>query len=117
MLKSNRRTGKTTRMLEEAVKLANKHGYCFVVAANIKHQKLIATQLIEMGVVSKRITNSSKVKVYLKGGGQIAIETPSSVNLDWNTGQIRGEHPTCPVLADHFTIETNLSWAISQLDI
>jgi hypothetical protein len=91
-----RRTGRTTRMLEEAKKLAEGGRAVYIVAANKKHQLQLAKLLGDGNPYS-----------CVSG---IKVETENSLsNFDWETLSLKGAHPNCVVFVDHFAIEEKLS--------
>lgn len=106
-----RQTGRTQRMLEAAVAaIRGDEPYVFVVAASRQHAEELAERLASM-VPGSRVTAGSKV--YLAGGGQIAVETAHEIGLQWATGRHRG-FVSVPVYADHYAIEQACGWALDQ---
>lgn len=100
MSESKRQTGRTTRMLEEANRLAiEDHRAVYVVALNEGHQADLRERLRAMGAP-----------------GSVKVETPSSLrNLDWASLTLRGAHPNCVVLADHAVIESKFRALLDML--
>jgi len=93
-----RQTGRTTRMLEEAKALSTQGRAVYVVAANQHHAKQLACSLGK------------------EWNGQIKIETEGSLgNLDWETLTLRGAHPNCVVLIDHYAIESRFARVLEML--
>ena len=101
MMKDLHRTGRTTRLLIDAIKYARDGEAVYVIAANRREQGRLIVLLQDM-------TND------LDALG-IKVETPMSVDLDWDSFTLRGAHPNCRVLVDHFTIEHWFSTLLSQL--
>jgi hypothetical protein len=100
-MKDLHRTGRTTRLLIDAVSCANKGEAVYVIAANSVERKRLLRLLWDM--VDDQLCLGIKV------------ETPMSVDLDWDSFTIRGESPDCRVLVDHFAIEHWFSTLLSQL--
>jgi hypothetical protein len=100
-MKDLHRTGRTTRLLIDAVSYANKGEAVYVIAANSAERNRLLRLLWDM--VDDQLCLGIKV------------ETPSSVDLDWDSFTLRGAHPNCRVLVDHFTIEHWFSTLLSQL--
>lgn len=94
-----RRTGRTKRMLSEARKLAEQGKAVYVVAATEQH----ALQLeFEAGEEATKLG--------------IKFETIGSLrNLDFETLTLRGAHPNCVVLVDHYAIECRFSRVLEML--
>ena len=92
-----RRTGRTTRMLEHARKLSGQGRSVYVVAAN-QHE-------------------ADRLKKLIGDGDHgIKVETSWSLgNFDWDTLTLLGAHPNCVVLVDHYAIESRFSAAIQAL--
>lgn len=90
-----RRTGRTSRMLERAIQLANAGRAVYVIAANTR-EKLRLSEMLS--------TDTS-----------IKVETPESCgNFDWRTLSLTGAHPNCVVLVDHFAIEINFNRLLEE---
>lgn len=93
MMDENRRTGRTTRMMEEAKALARAGKAVYVVA---QHTRIL------------------KDEETLRLG--IKFESTSSLsNFDWLAMRLRGDHPNCVVLVDHYAIETYFSRVLEML--
>lgn len=88
--------GRTTRMLREARALASAGRAVYVVAASEMHAEQIREML---------------------GDPRIHVEHPGSgcSSLDWMTMRLRGAHPNCVVLADHWAIESRFGAALEML--
>jgi hypothetical protein len=103
MIDRLRQTGRTTRMLEHARKLANDGKAVYVIASSEHH----ARQL------SLAIGGDGRIGVDIRG---IKIETPTSCgNFDWETLSLRGAHPNCVVLVDHHTIEMQFAHILEAM--
>lgn len=96
MLNENRRTGRTTRMMEEAKALAQAGKAVYVVATTPILQKYIEDdETLRLGIKFESISSLS--------------------NLDWLALRLRGAHPNCVVLVDHYAIETYFSRVLEML--
>lgn len=96
-------TGRTTRLLEEAVALAKQGKAVYVVAADTHH-----------------IVNMEAMLCMMVGGDPtplgIKFETPHSLgNFDWMSMKLQYSHPNCRVLVDHFTIEATFAAMFREL--
>ncbi|WP_291015315.1 hypothetical protein [Hydrogenophaga sp.] len=100
-MKDLRRTGRTTRMLIDAVSCAREGKAVYVIAANRQEQGRLQRLLWEL--TDDQLCHGIKV------------ETPSSVGLDWNSFTLIGAHPNCVVLVDHFTIERLFATQLHEL--
>lgn len=111
---AKRGTGRSTRLLKEAIRIATEgHRYCFVIVANKDSRAHLQKQCAEM--CDGRI--GGDMKVYPKAGGQISFETPESNGaFDWRQLKYPGAHPSCEVLIDHFAIESQWGFFINTLE-
>lgn len=95
-MKSNRQTGRTTRMLAEAVTLAKAGRAVYVVVANEREVE--------------------RIESLLPDNLGIQVETEYSLgNLDWESLRLVGAHPNCVVLVDHYAIESKFRQALAML--
>jgi hypothetical protein len=86
-VQAKRRTGRTTRMIDRARELMSKGRAVYIIAANESHADAIAELLGEDAM-------------------NIKVETPGSLpTFDWQSMTLRGAHPNCAVLVDHYAIE------------
>lgn len=84
-------------MLEHARELSNQRRAVYIVAANEQHADMLRKQLGD------------------EPHG-IKVETESSLgNLDWETLTLRGAHPNCAVLVDHYAIESRFGRVLEML--
>lgn len=84
-MNNTRGTGKTTRMVQEALRLEEEGKAVYVVVAS--HQK-------------------QAIKDMLPEGSSVKIETNDTLsNFDWDTMRLRGVWVACETLVDHFLIE------------
>jgi hypothetical protein len=94
---SPRRTGRTTRMLEEAKRLDAEGKAVYIVVAN---QREVDRILDLLG----------------PDYPSIKAETVSSLcNFHWEDMRLRGAHPNCVVLADHYAIESQFGMMLDML--
>lgn len=92
-------TGRTTRMMEDAFRLARGGRAVYVVAANRQEQMRLQTL---GGEEAQRL--------------EIKFETPHSLgNFSWTTMALRGAHPNCEVLVDHYAIESEFAQVFEML--
>lgn len=93
---SNRQTGRTTRMLEEARQLSDEGRAVYIMAASSRH----ANQLRE-----------SFISLFGEGPVRgIKFEYPGSTgNFDWSTLRLTSAHPNCVVVADHYAAEQEVA--------
>ena len=98
MIDAKRRTGRTSRMLERARQLARDGRAVYVVAASQHHARQI-----------KQMLGSDE-------GGGIKVESADGLrnSLDWEGLTLRGAHPNCVVLVDHYAIESRYSAIIEE---
>lgn len=98
------RTGRTTRMLNEALRLAREGRAVYVLAANCHH-----------------VYTLERMSDQLFGNGEasslgIKFEVAHSLSdFDFETMTLRGAHPKCVVLVDHYTIECIYAKMLAEL--
>ena len=86
---NHRQSGRTTRMLADAIELARAGRAVYVVGESLSHSR----------------------RLEIQGGSEarelgIKFETASSLrNFDLRTMHLIGAHPNCTVLVDHHAIE------------
>mgnify|MGYP001611953353 CR=1 FL=1 len=92
-----RRTGRTTRMLEDAIRLAREGRAVYVVVAYEAHVQHVHAALTRMLAEPRNadIQNNHGIK----------IETPIAIGMDWATLTVRSMHLNCRVLIDPHAIE------------
>lgn len=94
-----RQSGRTTRLLKEAIDLVKAGRAVYVIGTNKQH--------------CWHLKNAADLLVPDVG---IKFETPETLsNLDWETVSLKGAHPNCIVLVDHATIEARFSKLIEML--
>ncbi len=94
-----RKTGRTTRMLEEALRLAGE-GYAVYVVVAPGDQRRVMDALTLLG----------------KPRRGIKVETEAGLgNFDWQTMTLRGAWPNCVVLVDHYVIEQRFGAMLDML--
>lgn len=91
------KTGRTTRMIEEARRLAGEGRAVYVVVDPPSEDRI------------KKLTSSPrmgiKVETTIRGLG----------NFDWETMSLRNAHPNCVVLVDHYVIEQRFGAMLDML--
>lgn len=99
-LQKLRGTGRTTRMLEHAKKLALAGRAVYVIAD------------------SERDCRRLEIECFKTGEPNLGIkfETPDSLgNFVWEEMRLRGAHPNCVVLVDHHAIEDRFARVLEML--
>lgn len=92
-----RQTGRTTRMLEKAKKLAQEGRAVYILAANRAERSRL------------------KALLGINDLG-ISVEALSALsNFDWNNLSLRGAHPNCIVLVDHYALEREIQRRLEGL--
>ena len=100
----HKQTGRTTRMLTEAFKLAKEGKAVYVLAANSEH-------MYYMERMADRLFGSAEASRL-----GVKFETPASLTtFDFQTMQLKGAHPNCRILIDHWTIESEYARMLSEL--
>jgi hypothetical protein len=95
-----RRIGRTTRMLQEAEKLASEGRAVYVVGADTHHARILNAMF--GGEKADRLG--------------VKFESPSTLhNLDLRNMRLYGGHGNCRVLVDHYTIEREFAPVLSML--
>jgi hypothetical protein len=93
-----RQTGRTTRMMQEAKRIAEAGRAVYVMAANEQHRRTLLSEFPDAGSLG------------------IKVETPDSLpNFDWRRLHSPGAHPNCVFLVDHFAIESQFPALIEML--
>jgi len=91
-----RGTGRTTRMIEHAKRLQAEGRAVYVIAANADHARMLRGMLPDDTTIS--------------------VDTPESCgNFHWPTMMLRGAHPNCAVLVDHYAIESRFAPMLAML--
>lgn len=94
-----RRSGRTTRMLKEAMKLAQEGRAVYIVAHTSSQVKELENRL---GPAGEQLG--------------IKVDVPEFLgNLSWETLTLTGAHPNCVVLVDHHTIEARFAGMLEML--
>ena len=100
----HKQTGRTTRMLTEAFKLAKEGKAVYVLAANHEH-------MYYMERVADRLFGSGEASRL-----GVKFETPASLTtFDFQTMRLKGAHPNCRTLIDHWTIESEYAIMLKEL--
>jgi hypothetical protein len=97
-------TGRTTRMLTEAFKLAKEGKAVYVIAANHGH-------IFQMERMADRLFGAGEASTL-----GVKFETPASLpSFDFRTMQLKGAHPNCRVFVDHWAIESEYARMLNEL--
>jgi len=97
-------TGRTTRMLTEAFKLAKEGKAVYVIAANHGH-------IFQMERMADRLFGAGEASTL-----GVKFETPASLpSFDFLTMQLKGAHPNCRVFVDHWAIESEYARMLNEL--
>lgn len=97
-------SGRTTRMIELAVKLAFQGRAVYILVQQKQHEKYL----------THRVQETWDKACPGRGGHGIKVEAYAPYwehHLDWSTLRARGMHPNCEILLDHTLVE----WKIGQL--
>lgn len=94
-----RGTGRTTRLLAEATKLAEQGSAVYVVTATTQHARQLEVAAGE---------DAAKLGIKFESMGALS-------NLDWETLTLRGAHQNCEVLVDHYAIECQFRSVLEML--
>jgi hypothetical protein len=87
-----RRTGRTTRMLEEAIRLSSKGHAVYVMGRDPRHAEELQLALEDLNPPEYH---------------GIKFETVESLpHFDWRRMCLARAHPNCRVLVDHWVIES-----------
>lgn len=111
-----RKTGRTTRMLGEAIRRARNGEHVLVVAATFlaaeRQYSQLASGFLTDGTEEFR---PRELKVDYPGRGWIKFE--GSQEVDWHHGRkwTMAGVDKAHVFFDHYAIEENLGWALKQL--
>lgn len=96
---NKRATGRTTRMLADAIAQARAGRAVYVVAANLSHARVLQDMA---GEEARQLS--------------IKFETGHTLgNLDWRRMRLIGAHTNCVVLVDHHVIETEFAAMLEML--
>ena len=99
-----RRTGRTTRMLKEAYRLASEGRAVYVLAC--RHNDALKMECDFDDMYGK----GESLRLGIK------FESPVSLpDFDFSTMRLRGAHPNCCVLVDHYTIEFHYARILQEL--
>ena len=104
-MNSQAKTGRTTRMLLDALRLCRARQQVYVVATNIADITRLNRMLDALGRTKEEIDGLAFVKVVSSSGG----------NFDWDLAIVRGAYSGSIVLIDHWAIESHFSYILSML--
>ena len=100
MYQPARRSGRTTRMLTEALEAAMSGQAVYIIASHRHTQEYMRELLAEMSPASDF---------------GIKIEFPAPSNFDWESLTLLGAHQNCRVLVDHLAIEVKYARILDML--
>ena len=87
-------------MIEKAIKEATAGRAVYIVAANLSQVKWLKDLLREMGGDNLGIS----------------VESPTQLRtFEWETMRLRGAHPNCRILVDHYAIESRFNSMLEEL--
>lgn len=96
-----RGTGRTTRMLFRAKELSDQRRAVYIVTHNDVYARALTEEI---------------TKLFGDTGHGIKVEPLCDLrNFDMTTMRLRGAHPNCVVLVDHFAIEFNFGAMLDEL--
>lgn len=107
---AQRRSGRTARMLQEAVDRAHAGFNVYVVGATFKHAELMFRQLIEM--TNEGLHYKAPTLTVQFADGWVSFRTENN-NFNWDTFTFYGEKGF--VLVDHYTIESKFQNVMAML--
>lgn len=90
-----RRTGRTTRMLDDAKRLTDDGHAVYIIAAN-------GPQAMEF---RRELSDRPEIKV----------ECRPPEGFNWQTMRVVGAHPNCVFLVDHYAIENKFDTMLKML--
>ena len=97
MNEENRRSGRTTRLVDEAKRLDEAGKAVYIVAASSQERNRI---MMELGNTHPGIKVEHKYALRF---------------LDWKTMRLEHAHPNCVVLVDHHAIESEYAGMLEML--
>lgn len=102
-LMTKRQTGRTTKLLKQAIKLAKQGRAVYVICKNTAHKEHTRMML-------RRMTRGHEMG--------IKFETEESLGsqINWNRLTLHGAHPNVVALFDHALIEDYIHGALRYLD-
>lgn len=98
---SMRRTGRTTRMLEDAMAMARNGRAVYVIGATKHHADMLR------GVAGPA---ADQLGIKFEAARESGLG-----NMDWETMSLQGAHPNCAVLVDHYAIESKFAAVLEML--
>lgn len=111
MVDKKRGTGRTTRMLQHAIELDKDGRSVYIIAANKQHARALYDALKKL--LTENSNYQSRIALLVD---DIKIETPEALgSFDWERMQLRGAHPNCITLVDHYTIESRFHLMLKML--
>lgn len=115
-----RRTGRTTRMLETAIKHATDGEYVMVYARTWEQARQLLVRCVQVADWDVVNNDELQAKIQLKSGGSISFETVEgnrdSGHFDWRTLRPSHIYPGVPVFTDHYAIEGKIDDVHRQIE-
>ncbi len=93
-----RGTGRTSRMIENAIEETDKGRAVYVVTASLQERNRIKGLFMDRGYPNMKVETA---------------ETLGS--LDWRDLSLMGAHPNCLVVVDHYAIESKFAPMLKEL--
>lgn len=112
MYEKLRQTGRTTRMLKEALLLAEKGKTVYVICALHSNCGLFSRQVARD---LKDAVLSEDGRVVLKSGGRICFMAQHNPLWNWDAWRVMGVGADAEILVDHYAIESRYSKALEEL--
>ena len=112
-----RRSGRTTRMLQDVIEVTKTHERVLVVAVDLYSASLQANKLVEMMTQLELpvVYNKARIRV-----NNIVFVSTRSTNWDWSAFRLEGESKSTPVFIDHYAVERYLredAWIKKMLEL
>lgn len=114
MFEEKRQTGRTTRMLEAAIKTASKGYYVIVICATAHDTEMLAIKTREM----LKYHSGGQTKIYSESwrpGGQISFDSCNLDQWNWRLLIMTNAHSSCKYYIDHAAIEITFNGMLHEL--
>lgn len=110
-----RNTGRTARMLAEALDVAAGGGFVVVASRTCRHSEELRQRFLRM-LVGKEIKVDKVTQDSVAiGEGRVNFSSMHSDLFDWRTLRFRGLHPNTKQFIDHAAIEAEFGPALEML--
>jgi hypothetical protein len=116
-----RGTGRTTRMLQEAIREAREGKRVFILADNYVHSKTLFNILIGLRQGEPWFVAPFHFRVNVSDpsgqdmDGSITVTTPGQIDFHWDLMRAFTFGPEAVYMVDHFTIESRVNNLLSML--